>query len=111
MFPALRPLFKAVFKILNRNVYQYFFTDDLIVLNVRETLSFQHAPEFWKQPEVGCSQVRRCFFLLKTATLEAKNVSARCRGEESMRNLSTTLLACASRHQQTLSTTPSRMSD
>jgi hypothetical protein len=32
--------------------------------------------------------------LLKTATLKAKNVLAHCHGEESMRDLFTTLLTC-----------------
>jgi hypothetical protein len=63
-------------------------------------LSFQHTLEFWKQPEVSWSQVRaaaydpwqRCLFLLKTVTLEAKNVPAHSRGEESMSDFFTTLL-------------------
>jgi hypothetical protein len=35
-------------------------------------------------------------FLPKTVTLDAKNVPARCRAEESVSDVSTTLLACGS---------------
>jgi hypothetical protein len=45
-------------------------------------------------------QGRGCLFLLKTATLEAKNVPGRCRDEDSMSYLSTVLLVSASRHQK-----------
>jgi hypothetical protein len=43
--------------------------------------------EFWKQLEPSQEGTaggpwQGCIFLLKTATLEAKNVPARCRGEE-----------------------------
>jgi hypothetical protein len=38
-------------------------------------------------------------FPAKTATLEAKNIPARCRDQESVSDLSTTLLAYASQHQ------------
>jgi hypothetical protein len=50
-------------------------------------------------------------FLLKTATLEAKNMPARCRDQESMSNFSTTLSACTSRHRQAFSAPPRRISD
>jgi hypothetical protein len=36
---------------------------------------------------------QRCIFVLKPATLEAKNVLAHCHGEEPMSSLFTTLLA------------------
>jgi hypothetical protein len=36
---------------------------------------------------------QRCLLLLKTMTLEAKNIPAHCHGEESIDYLSTTLLA------------------
>jgi hypothetical protein len=36
----------------------------------------------------------RCLYLLKTVALEAKNVLACCHGEESMSDLSKTLLPC-----------------
>jgi hypothetical protein len=106
-FPTLLPLFKTVFKILNRIVCQNFFTDDLMSSRSEKLFPFSTLFEFWKQPEVSWSEVRRVrrmihgkeSFLLKTATLESKNVAVRCRGEESMSDLSTTLLACASRHQ------------
>jgi hypothetical protein len=38
-------------------------------------------------------------FPAKTATLDARNVSSLCRGEETMSDLSTDLLACLSWHQ------------
>jgi hypothetical protein len=49
-------------------------------------------------------------FPAKTAILENNNMPAHCRGEESMNDLSTTLLVCTSRHQQEFSTPPRRMS-
>jgi hypothetical protein len=52
----------------------------------------------------------RCLFLLKTTTIEAKNVLVHCCGEESMSDLSTTFLACTSQHQYAFSTPPCRLS-
>jgi hypothetical protein len=100
MFPALRPLFRSVFKILNRNVK----LSQIQVVNIRETLSFQLTPQFRKQMSVGWNQVRRLWrmtrdrdaFYCQKLTLYAKNVPARCRAEESVSDVSTTLLACGS---------------
>jgi hypothetical protein len=60
------------------------------VLNVRETLSFQHVPKFWEQPEVSWSQVRRLRRMIhdryapffQKLILDDKNVLARCHGKE-----------------------------
>jgi hypothetical protein len=38
-------------------------------------------------------------FPAKTVTLDAKNVPEHCRGEESMSDLSTVILTCASQQQ------------
>jgi hypothetical protein len=40
MFPALWPLFKTVFKILDRNVLQFFFTDDLMFSTSKKCFPF-----------------------------------------------------------------------
>jgi hypothetical protein len=80
--------------------------------------SFQHTSVFGSQKSAGMKSGeyvddpwQRCLFLLKTATLEARNVLACCHGEKSTSDLSTTLLAWVSCCQYALSTPPYRMSD
>jgi hypothetical protein len=105
MFPALRPLFKTVFKILNKNI-KFFFTDDLTSPTSEKRFSFSTLLSFEtarsqmepSQESTADDPWQRCLLLPKTAKLKAKNVLAHCRGEESMSDLSTALFSCTSRH-------------
>jgi hypothetical protein len=107
MFPALRPSFKTILKIMKKNVCQNFVHRWFNVLRVQKRFPFGKLLVL----ETARSQLepiqesmvddpwRRCFFLLKTATLEAKNFPAHVAVKNQMSDLFITLLACASLHQ------------
>jgi hypothetical protein len=59
MFQALLSFFKRVFQILNKNICHTFFKGDLISSKSEKLFAFNTPFEFWKQPEVSWSQVRR----------------------------------------------------
>jgi hypothetical protein len=95
MFPALRQLFKTVFLNPENECLSNFFTGDLMSSASEKRFPFSTLLSFGtSQKSAGRSEEntaadpwQTCLFAAKTATLEAKDVPARCR-EESMSDLS-----------------------
>lgn len=118
MFLALWPLFKTAFKILNRKLCQTSFMDDLMSSISKKCFPFSILHDSinsqkttgTKSGEYGRWSAAEMPFSPKNCDIQSK-VSACCHGEESMMDLSTVLLVCASRYQWIFLTPPHRISD